>query len=69
MISYENIYGETLLSYFLRLESLDHSGCDGRRCSSRRPFYTHVGSNQAQTTRLTCCLDEPAESAPSVTAV
>ena len=55
--------------YLLRLTSLDTFGCDGRCCSSRRSFYTHAGSNQAQTTRLTCCLDEPAEPAPSVTAV
>ena len=33
--------------YKRQLESLAHSGCDGRRCSSRRPFYTHVGSSQA----------------------
>ena len=55
--------------YLLRLISLATFGCDGRCCSSRRSFYTHAGSNQAQTTRLTCCLDEPAEPAPSVTAV
>ena len=43
------IYSHCMMiySYLLRLISLDHSWCDGRRCSSRRPFYTHVGSNQA----------------------